>query len=333
MSRKPVSRSRRQYTKGLNNPALWIGSERKEAKGAPLPSFIEPCLAEARPLPPSNEQWVHEIKLDGYRLQLRINNGKVNCYTRRGYDWATRFPTLVSAAQKLNIEAAIIDGEVVVVAENGDTDFAALESYVASKSPERSARNLVFYAFDLLYISPLDIRNVPLLVRKEALRALLPAKDSPLKFNDHIKEDGRTVLRQACAMELEGIVSKRKDAPYRSGRNANWTKVTCRHRETFVIAGLAFRGSKFDGVYLGRREGKTLVYAGKVETGFSEEQVKRLQDRTRGLKSKRQPIEADRTLPKAEWLEPVLLGDVEYRRKTTAGLLRHPSYKGLREDL
>jgi len=114
---------------------------------------------------------------------------------------------------------------------------------------------------------------------------------------------------------------------------ANWTKVTCRHLETFVIAGLAFKGSKFDGVYLGRHEGKKLVYAGKVENGFSDYQVKRLQERTRNLKSKRQPIEADRTFPKAEWLEPVLLGDVEYRRKTAAGLLRHPSYKGLREDL
>jgi len=134
-------------------------------------------------------------------------------------------------------------------------------------------------------------------------------------------------------MELEGIVSKRKDGPYRSGRNANWTKVTCRHRETFVIVGLAFRGNKFDGVYLGRREGKKLVYGGKVETGFSDEQVKRLRDRAHGLMSKKQPIEADSTFPKAQWLKPVLLGDIGYRRKTTAGLLRHPSYKGLREDL
>jgi bifunctional non-homologous end joining protein LigD len=144
MSRKPVSRSRRQYTKGLNHLALLVVSDREEATGAPLPGFIEPCLAEARLMPPSTDQWVHEIKLDGYRLQLRINNGKVNYYTRRGYDWAQRFPTLVSAAQKLNIEAAIIDGEVVVVGEGGDTDFAALESYVASKSPQRSAHNLVF---------------------------------------------------------------------------------------------------------------------------------------------------------------------------------------------
>jgi bifunctional non-homologous end joining protein LigD len=237
------------------------------------------------------------------------------------------------AAQKLKTEAAILDGEVVVVTESGDTDFAALESYVSSKSSERSARNLVFYAFDLLYLNPFDLRNVPLLVRKEALRELLPKEGSPLKINDYIKEDGRTVLQQACAMELEGIVSKKKDAPYRSGRNATWTKVTCRHRETFVIAGLAFKNGKFDGVYLGRKVGKNLVYAGKVESGFSDEQVKRLQARAHGLKTNRQPIEADRTFPKAEWLKPVLLGDVEYRRKTAAGHLRHPSYKGLREDL
>jgi bifunctional non-homologous end joining protein LigD len=212
-----IARSRKQYTKGLNNPALLIVSERKEAKGASLPSFIEPCLAEAREVPPSNDQWVHEIKLDGYRLQLRINNGTVNCYTRRGYDWANRFPSLVSAARKLDVETAVIDGEVVVVAENGDTDFAALESYVASKSSERSARNLVFYAFDLLYISPLDIRNVPLLVRKEALRELLPEKDNPLKFSDHIEEDD-------C------------------GKRARWSsKGSCRNEKTVRIVQAATR--------------------------------------------------------------------------------------------
>jgi ATP-dependent DNA ligase len=171
----------------------------------------------------------------------------------------------VSAAWKLNVEAAVIDGEVVVVAENGDTDFAALESYVASKSPERSAHNLVFYA--------------------------------------------RTLRIAQAAM--------------RTGRRSR--AGIARHSSS------PFKDNKFDGVYLGRREGKRLVYAGKVENGFSEEQVGRLQDRTRSLKGKRQPIEAARSFPKAEWLEPVLLGDVKYRRKTAGGLLRHPSYKGLRE--
>src|SRR2546423_14416458 len=133
MSRKPVPRSRRQYTQGLNGPALPVVRERKEAVGAPLPSFIEPCLAEARPAPPDTDDWVHEIKFDGYRLQLHIQNGKVSCYTRRGYDWAARFPSLVKAAYQLNVQSAILDGEAVVLDENGQTDFSALESYVSSK--------------------------------------------------------------------------------------------------------------------------------------------------------------------------------------------------------
>jgi len=133
-------------------------------------------------------------------------------------------------------------------------------------------------------------------------------------------------------MEMEGIVSKRKDAPYRSGRSSVWTKVTCRQRETFVIAGLAFKRGKFDGVYLGRRVGGKLIYAGKVENGFTKEQIDRVTLQAQKLRSRSQPIEADRVFPKAEWLRPVLLGDVEYRSKTPGGLLRHPSYKGLRQD-
>jgi len=231
------------------------------------------------------------------------------------------------------VQSAIIDGEVVVVTETGQTDFSALDSYVSSKGIDRSAHNLVFYAFDLLYLSPLDLRGVPLLVRKEALHELLPDRPSAILFSEHLFEEGGTIYRQACEMEMEGIVSKRKDAPYRSGRSSVWTKVTCRQRETFVIAGLAFKRGKFDGVYLGRRVGGKLIYAGKVENGVSKEQIDRVTLQAQKLRSRSQPIEADRVFPKAEWLRPVLLGDVEYRSKTPGGLLRHPSYKGLRQDL
>jgi bifunctional non-homologous end joining protein LigD len=132
---------------------------------------------------------------------------------------------------------------------------------------------------------------------------------------------------------LEGIVSKLKDSPYRSGRNAEWVKATCRHRETFVIAGLAFVGPKFDGIYLGRREGRDLIYAGKVETGFTDKQVKHLIERAQRLVTRTQPFKKKIAKRKGRWLKPQLFGDVEYRRRTSGGLLRHPSYKGLREDL
>ena len=159
MSRKPVARSRRQYTQGLNSPAVPIVRDRKEVTSGPMPGFIEPCLAEARLKPPSTDDWVHEIKFDGYRLQIRIDNGQVSCFTRRGHDWRARFPTLTAAAWNLNVQSAIIDGEAVVINEEGHTDFSALESYVSSSGRERSAYNLVFYAFDLLYVNAKGLRE------------------------------------------------------------------------------------------------------------------------------------------------------------------------------
>jgi bifunctional non-homologous end joining protein LigD len=327
MSRQSVPRS--------YSSALAIASELAGAEGAPMPSFIEPCFASPRPKPPATDNWVHEIKFDGYRLQVHVDNGKVHCYTRRGYDWRERFPTVASAAWKLKVDSAILDGEVVVVSKSGDTDFAALESYVAGKDPEHSPHHLVYYAFDLLYLNGLDLRRAPLIGRKQALQGLLQGQEDngPLRYSEHLEGSGIDIHHQACDLALEGIVSKRKDSPYRSGRNDTWTKSTCRHRDTFVIAGLAHKGSRFDGIYLGQRKGRQLVYAGKVEIGFSEEQVKRLKERAARLKAKKQPIKAERDFPKAEWLKPELLAEVEYRRKTASGLLRHPSYKGMREDL
>jgi bifunctional non-homologous end joining protein LigD len=333
MSRNLRSKSKRQYTKGLNNPAVVLVRDHKELRHGPLPGFIDPCLAQARSRPPGGRQWVHEIKFDGYRLQIHIDNGVVRCFTRRGYDWKARFPTLATAAWNLEVKSAIMDGEAVVINESGQSDFSALESYVSSKSEDRLRANLVFYAFDLLYLDAMDLRRLPLLLRKEALHELLLHKQSPLVYSEHLITSGADVYRETCAMELEGVVSKRVDAPYRSGRSDDWIKVTCRRRETFVLAGLAFKGKKFDGVYLARRQGRKLVYAGKVENGFSTAQVRHLQQRATGLTVPRQCIEADRAFPKAQWLRPILLGDVEYRAKTPGGLLRHPSYKGLREDL
>jgi bifunctional non-homologous end joining protein LigD len=328
---RPVPRSRRQYVS--QSKALPI-ARAAGAKGGAIPDFIEPLLATPRDKPPSGDDWVHEVKFDGYRLQLHKADAGTRCFTRRGYDWAARFPSLVAAVWDLPAHHAVIDGEVVVATERGDTDFAALESYVASKGPDRERHDLRFYAFDLLYLDGLDLRGVALLDRKAALAALIGSSPSgALLLSEHIEGDGGAVLRNACKLELEGIVSKRKAGKYRSGRNDAWVKMTCRHRDTFVIAGLAFKGTKFDGVYLGREEGSKLVYAGKVERGFSEAQVARLKAAAAKLATKKQPFADQIDKPKGKWLKPVLFGDVEYRRTTAAGLLRHPSYKGLREDL
>jgi bifunctional non-homologous end joining protein LigD len=264
---------------------------------------------------------VHEIKFDGYRLQLHISDGKISCFTRRGYDWANRFPTIVAAAARLELDAAIIDGEAVVVTPKGDTDFAALESYVSSQQTTRSKHQVVFYAFDLLYLRSLDLRGAPLIERKRALAELIPdkAKNSPLRYSEHLEADGATVWRNACTMELEGVVSKLRDSPYHSGRSRDWLKTTCRHRDTFFVVGVAHKGPKFDGIYLGERRRGTLVYAGKVEHGFTDAQARHLKALAARLTTPRQPIAADRSFPKAQWLVPKLRADVEYRRRTSSG--------------
>jgi bifunctional non-homologous end joining protein LigD len=337
MAKRRVSKSKKQYVQSVNTRAMDLVRDLQGAKGAPMPEYIEPLLAKLWDHPPSSDDWVHEIKYDGYRLQLHKNEINVSCYTRRGYDWRDRFPDIAKAAWHLNAHAAILDGEAVVVTEKGDSDFSALESYVSSKQADRDQHHVVFYAFDLLYLDGFDLRDAPLIGRKEALRALLDDLDkgSPIRYSEHLQAAGPSVLKQACDMELEGVVSKRKSAKYHSGRNEAWVKVTCRHRETFVIAGLAFKGRKFDGVYLGGEEKGKLAYAGKVEHGFNEQQVADLKQRAEKLTIKKPGIDLPnaRACPKAHWIKPVLLGDVEFRRKTKSGLLRHPSYKGLREDL
>jgi len=176
---------------------------------------------------------------------------------------------------------------------------------------------------------------VPLVERKEVLRLLLGdgPKKSPLKYSEHLEAVGKTVFKNACSLELEGVVSKLKNGKYRSGRNTNWVKVTCRHRDTFQVAGLAYNKGRFDGIYLGQKAGRKLVFAGKVEHGFSQAQVKDLERRAEKLARKSAPFEIEKR-PKAHWVEPKLLADVEYRRMTKKRkLLRHPSFKGLREDL
>lgn len=329
-----VPRSRRQYVVGTA-----FGRMAKDAVGAvpsPLSGYIEPLLATLVPKLPGGDLWLHEIKFDGYRLQVRKQEHDVSCFTRRGYDWRDRFPTIVGAAQGINASQVVLDGEAVIVTAKGDTDFSALESYVSSKRDDRAHHLLVYYVFDLLHLDGWDLRNVPLVQRKAILRALLAdRKDGRFKFSEHVEGNGADILRQACKMQLEGIVSKRRDGRYRSGRNDTWVKATCRHRDTFAIVGIAEKGAKFDGVYLAREDHGTLSYAGKVEHGFDDRQVRRLKELATKLKISKSPIGgAKRDFPKALWLQPRLLADVEFRRMTGKNnLLRHPSYKGLREDL
>jgi bifunctional non-homologous end joining protein LigD len=324
---KRLPPSRRQYVRTF--PASLLAREVQGARPPPAPGFIEPSLATLREKPPSGPAWVHEIKYDGYRLQLHFKDGDLRLFTRRGYDWTERFESIALAAWHLKAYRAVIDGEVIVPTAKGHSDFHELERDLASGRSDRFA----LYAFDLLYLDGLDLRGASLLDRKEVLATLLADAPEPLRYSEHLDTDGAAVFANACKLDLEGVVSKRKDGRYRSGRNENWFKATCRHRDTFVIIGWAEKNGRFDGVYLGRNEEGDLVYAGKLERGFSDEEKKSLLARLAPLKSARQPIEAPRKFPKARWVQPVLLIDAEFRGKTRDGLLRHPSYEGVRDDL
>src|SRR3954454_16568420 len=336
MSRRPVTKSKKQYVQAINSPARIYAANLSDAKGSPFPGYIEPLFATKVDAVPSSDNWVHEIKFDGYRLQVHRHQTLSRCYTRREHDWSHKFPTIIEAVSKLPGEYFVLDGEAVIETDQGDTDFNELQLYVSPKEPPAALLpRLIYYAFDILYLDGFDLRDVPLVERKEVLRLLLEdgPKKSPLKYSEHLEAAGKTVFKNACSLELEGVVSKLKNGKYRSGRNTNWVKVTCRHRDTFQVAGLAYNKGRFDGIYLGQKAGRKLVFAGKVEHGFSQAQVKDLERRAEKLARKSAPFEIEKR-PKAHWIEPKLLADVEYRRMTKKRkLLRHPSFKGLREDL
>jgi ATP-dependent DNA ligase len=181
-----------------------------------VPGFIEPCRPSKAPKPPSGPQWVHEIKHDGFRLMVRRDGSRIRCFTRNGHDWGDRFPAIVEAASRIRAESFVIDGEAVVLRNDGLSDFNALRS--------RRIREAVLIAFDLIEHKGNDLRDLPLLYRKKKLRKVLDKAITGIQFNEHMTDDGETVFRHVCRMGLEGVVSKRIDAPYRSGLSWTWLK-------------------------------------------------------------------------------------------------------------
>jgi bifunctional non-homologous end joining protein LigD len=326
MAKPAIPKSQRQYAVHRMDPAHRMARKLKAALAGKMPDFIEPLLAtEAKP--PNNSDWIHEIKYDGYRFQLHIRSRQARFLTRRGIDWSDRAPTLVAAAMKLPADDAIIDGEVMVQTPEGRSDFHALEK--ALKRGGDPA--LVYYAFDILFLGDHDLRDVELLDRKEILRLLLAGVEGPIAYSPHTAGDGMALWKNACKMQLEGIVSKRVDGRYRSGRNTNWLKAPCRHRDTFIVVGWAEKRGKFDGVYLAQRLAGELVYSGKLESVPDENEVLAV---LKPLAMPKQPMRASRgKFPKAKWVKPRVLVDVEFRARTGDGLLRHPKFMGFREDL
>jgi bifunctional non-homologous end joining protein LigD len=291
---------------------------------APYPGFIEPALATSIDKVPSGERWIHEIKFDGYRVQVHLANNGVKVLTRRGNDWTNRFKKIADDAWHINAGSAIIDGEVVVPSANGTTDFSVLQNELKGKSTK-----IVMVAFDLLYLNGYVLRKLPLFERTALLKKNIDGTD--VQFSESFEVDGGEMFEHACKTGLEGVISKVRDSRYPTGRSNDWVKKTCAQRETLTIAGYALDGSKWDGLYLGRREGSDLIYAGKVDHGFDRDSAKELQARLKPLVRKTQPY-SKHIAHRGIWVEPSLMAEIEYRAKSAEGKVRHPFFKGIRED-
>jgi bifunctional non-homologous end joining protein LigD len=288
-----------------------------------MPGFIKPQLATLKSKAPKGEQWLHEIKFDGYRIQVHLNRGRKKVFTRNGLDWTERF-TEIAGALAIPGEA-IIDGEVVVIHE-GRTNFSELQAELAAGRQGR----LVYYAFDLLWRDG-DLRKLPQIERKQRLLDLLGENDieMPVLYSEHLTGDGQEIFEHAAKLNWEGIVSKRADAPYRSERTEAWLKIKAVTKGTFPVIGFTKDPTGVAALYLGKQEGKELVYMGKVGSGWSRtvsSQIRKQLDTVVSPKSKlTKPIRK----PKATWVEPKFFADVEYRDITSEGLLRASSFKGL----
>jgi bifunctional non-homologous end joining protein LigD len=301
-----------------------------------LPAFIPPQLASEAPEPPVGKHWVHELKLDGYRIQAHIDKtGKVRLYTRSGLDWTHRMAVVARELGRLSVESAILDGEVVVLEANGQSSFAALQAAFE----EGAKHQLTYFVFDLLHLNGHNLRQEPLTERKQILAQMLDSleEQETIRYGQHIETEGKPIFERACELGAEGIVSKRADGAYTSGRTKSWLKIKCVRRQEFVVGGFTKHNNGTEGIgalLLGYYDNKKLIYAGRTGTGFTQVSSRKLRKQLEAMRQSQMPfVDVPASAAKgAIWVRPELVAEVQFSTWTADDLVRQASFKGLRED-
>ncbi|UYL07251.1 DNA ligase D [Bdellovibrio sp. SKB1291214] len=294
--------------------------------------FITPELALLVDEPPEGPEWLHELKFDGYRVQAHVYGEDVALYTRSGQNWTDKFPSIAQGLTKLNLEGAVLDGEIVILDEQGRSDFQLLQNALKANN----TRNMFFYAFDLLAIAGKDLRSLTLEQRKDELQKLIKKSVPQIRYSGEFEGTGKSLLALAKKHGLEGIISKKRESPYRSERNSNWLKIKCSSQQEFVIAGYTdSKGSRdhFGALLLGIYKNDKLQYVGKVGTGFTQQSLRDVFKTLKPLEIKTSPFDLKSPRGKdIHWLKPKYSAEITFANWTHEEILRVPVFHGLRED-